>query len=288
MARLGIDEDLVPSSGSQCRPPLPQRVRCAHEPDGVERVFCECPVCGMGGVDPGESVPPRVGVEARVRARLARQVVVRAQGSAGMATILELDEDGMLQDPPEPGEVGEESRGDCRLAVTDGKRSELSQDDVVRDPEGRGGADGSDPRDDVAAAPPQPVEDVVHLPRERNLGRVERVEPAAFRRGVAHPDVVDVGLQDRQARYEFPAVVGPRRQERAVGQGRKFEGSDSDVARVDDPVIGEEGRVQIGPGGQRAVDGHRLQGRDLFHRDPESVFEDRPDVLGHVAVDRRE
>ena len=58
---------------------------------------------------------------------------------------------------------------------------------------------------------------------------------------------MDVGLQDRQARYEFSAVIGPRRQERAVGQGRKFEGSDSDVARVDDPVIGEEGRVQMDP-----------------------------------------
>ena len=100
---------------------------------------------------------------------------------------------------------------------------------------------------------------------------------------------MDVGDQDRESRDELPAVDGPRGQETAVDDVGELERAGGDVTGVDDPVIGEERRMRVRA--RRAIVSvarKRLHGRLLLDGVPEPFLEDRPDVLGEVAIDHSE
>jgi hypothetical protein len=117
--------------------------------------------------------------------------------------LLELDEDGPLQDPAKPVQVGIESGRHGRLAVTNRERGELAQDDIVRHAERCDGADRGDAYRHRAAARPELLDDVVHLSRERDLSRVQRVHTAALRCRIVHAGVVDVREQNSEPDYEL-------------------------------------------------------------------------------------
>ena len=180
LTRLDVDEDLVPGGRSQSRATLAERIRHAHQSHCVDGVGRERPVRGMGRVDPGERVACGVRVPPSVRAERVRQVVVRVQARSGAPVLLELDKHRLLQHPSEAREVGMERRGHHRLAVSERERGELPKDDVVRDAERVDGTDRADPRDDRAAALPEPGQHVVHRTRERHLRRIDRVGATAF------------------------------------------------------------------------------------------------------------
>ena len=201
---------------------------------------------GWGESSQANASPAGSAYQRRVRAERVRQVVVRVQARPGAPMLLELDEHGLLQHPSEAREVGMERRGHHRLAVSERERGELPKDDVVRDAERGDGADRADPRDDRAAALPEPGQHVVHRTRERHLRRIDRVGPTALARRIVHPHVVDVGDQDRESRDELPAVDGPRGEETAVDDVGELERAGGDVTGVDDPVIAEERRMRVG------------------------------------------
>ena len=240
---------------------------------------------GIGRLQPGKRIAGGVLVPARVRAEPRRQTVGRVQ-APGSAVLVELDEDGVLEQSAEAREIGVESRRYGRLAVADRERGELPQNDLVGHAEGRDGADGADPRDDRAAACPEPGEDVVHLAGVRDLRRLYGMHPAAFRCRFGHPHVVDVGLQDRESHHEPLAVAGPRGQETPVRDARELEDAGRDVPSMDDAVVGEERGVLVGRRRQRWVGPDSLQPRDLLDGLPEPVFEDLANVGGEVVVDR--
>ena len=59
LARVGVDEDLVPGGGSQRRAPLTQGVRRAYQAHGVDRVVREGTVRGIG--DSSQAYASRMG-----------------------------------------------------------------------------------------------------------------------------------------------------------------------------------------------------------------------------------
>ena len=79
---------------------------------------------------------------------------------------------------------------------------------------------------------------------------VKGVDQATIRSRVTHPDVVEVGEQHREPHDEVPAVDGSRRDETAVDGPGQDDDARRDVARMDDPVIGEQRRVEPGRRGQ--------------------------------------
>ena len=106
LARLDVDEDLVPGGRSQRRAALAQRIGHAHEPHSVDGVVASAWCAGSGDSSHANASSAGSRVPARVRAERVRQVVVRVQARPGAPMILELDEDGLLQHPSEAREVG--------------------------------------------------------------------------------------------------------------------------------------------------------------------------------------
>ena len=136
LARIDIDEDLVPGGRSQRRAALAQRVGDANQSHCVDGIDCEGRVRRIGRVRPGERVTNGVYVPAGICAGRVRQIRVRVQARPGAPMIFEVDEDRSLQDPPEAVEVGMKSCGHRRFAVGDCERSELPQHDLGRNAEG--------------------------------------------------------------------------------------------------------------------------------------------------------
>jgi len=97
---------------------------------------------------------------------------------------------------------------------------------------------------------------------------------------------VDVGDQDRESRDELSTVDGSRGEETAVDDVGELERAGGHVTGVNDPVIAEERRMRVGRTEDRSVAGKRLHGRLLFDGVPEPLLEDRPDVLGEIAIHR--
>ena len=240
----------------------------------------------MERVQPGERVACGVRVPPCVRAESVRQQVVRVQARSGPPVLLELDEHRSLQHASEAREVGMKRRGHHRLAVSERERGELPKNDVVRDAERVDGADRADPRDDRAAALPEPSQHIVHRTRERHLRGIDRMGATALAGRIVHPHVVDVGDQDRESHDELLAVKGPRGEETAVDDVGELERAGRHVTSVNDPVIAEERRMGVGRAENRPVAGKRLHGRLLLDGVPEPLLQDRPDVLGEVAIHR--
>ena len=135
LARLDVDEDLVPGGRSQRRAALAQRVGHANQSHCVDGVDREGRVRRIGRVQPGERVTDRVGVPAGIRAERVRQVVVRVQARPGAPMILELDEDRSLQHPA----GGARSRhGESRAPSTCCERARARRAPAGRRRPGRG------------------------------------------------------------------------------------------------------------------------------------------------------
>ena len=90
-----------------------------------------------------------------------------------------------------------------------GERDELSEDDLSREAQWRNGVHGRDSLYDCAAVAREDVQHIVYLARERDMRRVDRMDPAAVGRVIVHPQVVEVGEQHREADDELMAVRRP-------------------------------------------------------------------------------
>jgi hypothetical protein len=285
-AGLGVDEDLVPGGRSQRRTALAQGICHADEPHRVDCVVGERGVSWIGRVQPGERIPQRVCVPARVRADPVRLGPVHAETTSVSAMLIEVDEDAVLKHSAEARRVAEQRRGHSGLAVTDREGCELAQDDVPRHCKGGTGGDGVDARDDRSADLEQPCDDVVHRPGERDVRGVDRMDATTGGRRVAHPHIVEIGDQSGECRDELPAIRRPRGQQQPVDGAGELERTGRDIARVDRPVVAEQRVMRVGHGDERLVDRDGFQRRPAPDRIPEALLEDRPDLLGEGAVDR--
>ena len=115
---------------------------------------------------------------------------------------------------------------------------------------------------------------------------MQRVHPTAFRRRIVHAGVVDVGEQDSEREHELLPVVGAQRQQATCNRVGEVDDPGRDVARVDDPVIRVERRVQAGLRHDPSVARDRFERRVLLDRAPEPLLENRPEVPGEAALDR--
>ena len=171
--------------------------------------------------------------------------------------------------------------------MRDGERDELSEDDLSREAQRRNGVHGRDSLYDRAAVAREDVQHVVYLARERDMRRVDRVDPAAVGRGIVHPHVVQVGEQHRKADDELMAVRRPVGEEDSFHGVREIDDAGSDVTCVDDSVVGEQRRMGVGRRQERVVvGGQRLQHRALLDAMPEPLLEHRPDLRWEMTVDR--
>ena len=112
------------------------------------------------------------------------------------------------------------------------------------------------------------------------------VDPPPLRCRIVHAGVVDVSNQNREPDDEVLPIGRPRRKKSAAGGARELHDARGDVAHVDDPVIGEERRVQAERRDDPAVARHRLEGGDLLDLAPEPLLEYRSEVPRETAVDR--
>ena len=285
-ARVGVDEDLVPGGGAQRRAALTQRVGGAHQAHGVDRVVRERAMRGIRRVEPGVGVARRVRVPAGVGAGLSAGASSWAPASPPRRRCsLEVGEDDVPHQLAQRGRVGEQrraARSTCcarpRARPAPAGRRRRRRRTVRRRPRRRcAGRPGRVVR--------ETVEHVVHRPGERDVGAVQRVDAAAGRRRVVHPDVVHVGDQHREPDHEVAPVGRPAGQQDALDRRREIDDPRRDVAHVDDPVVGEQRGMPVGRT-ERVVVAQRLQRRALHHRPPEPLLEHRPELRGQMAVDR--
>ena len=92
-----------------------------------------------------------------------------------------------------------------------GEGDELPQNDVGSDAERCERVHGGDAPDDRAGVVHEPLEHVVHGAGERQVGGVQRVDPAPRGRRVVHAHVVHVGEQHSEPDHELAPVVRPAR-----------------------------------------------------------------------------
>ena len=183
-------------------------------------------------------------------------------------------------------DVAEHSGGHGRLAVRDREGGELPEHDPGRNGKRCDRINLGDAPHDRAAVAHELVEDVVNLAGERDVGGVDRMDPAAFGRGIVHANVVQVREQDCEADDELMAVSRPMGQEDSVHRVREIDGTGCDVPCMDDAVVCEQRRVRFGGRQERLVlGGQRLQPRALLYAMPEPLLEHRSDL--HREMTRR-
>ena len=287
VARVGVDEDLVPGGGAQRRAPLTQRVGRAYQAHGVDRVVHEAHDA-RHAASRARRRDRESGRSTSERSRRAHPV--RASSDAGIASAPRCWSRSVRMTCRikllERGHVGEQSRRHGRLAVRHRQRDQLPQDDVASNAERRGRVHGGDAPHDRAGVGPEAVDHIVHGPREREMGAVQRMDTAPCRRRVVHPDVVHVGDDHREPHHELATLFRPPGQQDALDRLREIDDARRDVAHVDDSVIGEQRGMSVG-GTERVVVAKCLQRRTLHHGPPETLLEHGSDLRGQMPVDRR-